>query len=57
MHVTVTVDGEEREGRIVRETYTVKAGTPLYAVEFDDPLPDGRTRAVVAADELPATDA
>lgn len=52
MRVRITVAGGERLGRVVSEGYSMKAGTPLYEVVLDEPLPDGRSRILFAEDEL-----
>ena len=49
--VAVTVDGEHRDGTVVEATYTVKGGSPVVAVELDEPLADGRERCVLSLDE------
>lgn len=52
MRVRVTVAGGERLGRVVSDGYSMKAGTRLYEIVLDEPLPDGRSRILFAEDEL-----
>lgn len=52
--VAVTVDGERVTGTVVEATYTVKSGSPVVAVAFDEPRPDGREQVVVPLSKVDA---